>query len=165
MSEPSTWPPPPDVPPPLAAHDEFLSACVRNSTPKPPLSRLRLMVRLRQETRQDLRYCRPVVDDFCNRHAILTPVSGLTAWLGCLPIFIYIAAMGAMGLVAFFLGQRQDEAATRAEKLAFHSEKVHLAGVLLAIGLTSIGISFFLSFLRQKKAKADAAEAVAKFTR
>ncbi len=165
MTEPSSWPPPPETPNLLAVHDEFLSACVRSSTPKPPVSRLRLMMRLRQKTRKDLRYCRAVVDDFCDRHTIFMPGSGLGSWLseslptiGCVIIFIGIA-------VGYFFINKEEAAVTRAAKIGFHHnlERSYFGtgGIALLLGIATVIDSIY----QNKKGHADTAEAVAKFTR
>lgn len=66
-----TWPPPPTVPPLLSEHDDFLMACVLNTSTKGPVSRLSLAWKLRKEQGVDARQSLVIVNDYCDRYAIL----------------------------------------------------------------------------------------------
>ena len=163
MNEPSTWPPPPETPNLLAAHDEFLVGCIRTSKPDPPLSRLRLTEKLHQKTGNDLRICRAVVNDFCDRHTIFMP--GFGTWLseslptiGCVIFFTGIA-------VGYFFINREETAVTQAAKIGFHHDLecsyFGTGGIALLLSIAAVVESIY----RNKKDWADAAEAVAKFAR
>lgn len=165
MSEPLTWPPSPSTPEPLSAHDEFLSACIRNSMPKPLLSRLRLVRDLRQETGQDLRSCLAVVNDFCDRHAILMSLGGFRAWLPFLFLGLCPVIELAMNSVRYFLGNSLAKAVTHSRKSALLSERVHLDFVFFGLLLASLILTLISFLYRHKKIQADAEEARAKFAR
>ena len=164
MTEPlSSWPPPPNVTPPLAAHDEFLAACVRSSTLKPPVSRLRLARDLHQETGKDLRSSMAIVNNFRDRHLIAMPATGILPWLIFIPILTNFAAILVMYLGQEYLRGKQSAAVTHLEKLAFRNERVHLDLVVAGVLIVSIILMATISAYRLKKTRADAAEAVAKF--
>ena len=163
MTEPSpSWPPPPGVASPLAEHDAFLTAQVRNIRSKPIASRWSLALDLHHKTGKGFPYCDTVVDDFCDRHAIFIPTSGI--WprlrtlfpvLGC---FDMLALFGFQFLMAFKVG---------AALIHFLCRAYHLNINLLILIL---GVMFFVCVVlgmigpnEAKKGKADAAEAVAKF--
>jgi hypothetical protein len=149
----------------LAVHDEFLVACVRSSTSKLPVSRLRLVRNLHQETRRDLRFCMAVVNNFCDRHEILMPHTGLKVWLPLLFTGLCLAIALAMNITGQLLGRSAVTAITHSQRSALMSERVHLDFVFLAAFFVSAGLALIALWLRQKKAKVDAAEAIAKFTR
>lgn len=163
MTEPPTWPPPPTTPNLLAAHDEFLSACVRNSTLKPPVSRLRLVRDLHQNTGQDLRSCLAVVNSFCDRHTILMPLTGIQVWLLPALCGLNFVIVLAMNITGHFLGRSAASAVTHSQRSAFLSQRVDLDYALMAVLFVYAAAAIIMSWLRQKKARADAAEAVAKF--
>ena len=165
MNEPSTWPPPPETSNLLAAHDEFLIACVRSSTPKLPLSRLRLVRDLRQETGQDLRSCLAIVNDFCDRHFILMPPTGLRAWLPFLFLGFCLIIVFVMSIVRYFVDRNLNAAVTHSEKIVLSNQRVHLDFVFFGTLLASMGLAVLAILYREKKAQADAAKAVAKFAR
>ena len=162
MPDDQTWPPPPDISIPLTEHDAFLRACVRAATPKPPLSRLSLIRDLRKETGLDLRHCMNVVNSYCDRNAILMPMRGPSAWLGCLPSLAQILTIATMQATWFFLERAHDAAPTRIARRSITAERVHLDFVFL--GIILICAVFQLSFIfgRAKQARRDAAEARAK---
>jgi hypothetical protein len=109
-----TWPPPPAVGNPLAAHDAFLAALVLCPSPQFLATRTRLARLLHRRTGLGLRQCRAVVHDFCERHSIL-PQEGIWArlplglawaslvvvpiWLLALPAYLWMHAHTA-GLAA-----------------------------------------------------------------
>ena len=164
MPEPPTWPPPPNTPEPLSAHDEFLAALVRSSTPKPPLSRLYLARELRQETGMELRSCWASVNNFCDRHAILTGDlwAGL-GWVECLPALFGLVTMVIMGGIEFLLQREYDAAMTFTDKTAIKSEQAHVEFLFLCVlVLTGIG-ALILKQWRDKKMYKLATEAKAKF--
>ena len=156
------WPPPPDTPEPLTEHDEFLKSCVRSPTSKPPLSRLRLIRDLRKETSLDLRQCMAVVNGFCDRHAILMPLHGPCAWVGCLVPLIQIMAMVAFEVSLFFLERAHDAASTRVARLALRAERIDMD--LMFLGIFVVATCFQVVFVlrRAKQARRDAAVARAK---
>ena len=157
-----SWPPPPDTPEPLTEHDGFLRACVRAPTSKPPLSRLRLVRDLRKGTGLDLRQCLSVVNSFCDRHAILMPLRGPCAWVGCLLPLIQIMAMVAFEVSLFFLERAHDVAPTRAARLALRAERIDMD--LMFLGIFAVATCFQVVFVlrRAKQARRDAAVARAK---
>lgn len=165
MTEPSSWPPPPDIPSSLAVHDEFLAACMRHSAPKPLLSRSLLVQKLHKKIGSDLRSCDAVVNDFCDRHLIFMPALEvwprlhiLLAELGCLVILILL---GFQVLMAFKMGAALIHLLYRMHHLNVNLLLGILYGTLVVSGISvSIG-----NVYEKKKARAEAAEAVAKFTR
>jgi len=163
MTEPSSWPPPPEIYNPFAVHDEFLAACVRNSTLKPPVSRLRLARDLHQETGKDLRSSMAIVNNFRDRHLIAMPATGILPWLIFILILTNFAAILVMYLGQEYLRGKQSAAVTHLEKLAFRNERVHLDLVVAGVLIVSIILMATISAYRLKKTRADAAEAVAKF--
>ncbi len=84
----TAWPPPPDTPDPLAAHDEFLTALLRAPATKPPLSRMGLYRALSKATELDLRQCVAVVNDFCDRQGVFPQLRGWRLWLLFLPSLV-----------------------------------------------------------------------------
>ncbi len=165
MSDPPTWPPPPGVPAPLSAHDDFLVACVRRSTPKLPVSRLRLVRDLYQETGQDLRSCMAVVNDFCDRHTILMPPQGVKMWLPFFFCGLNFAVILAKGVVGYVLGNSMAAAASHAQVVALSTEKLRLDALLVGVLLVSTFLMCVTLLYRYKKTRAEAAEARSKFTR
>lgn len=163
MCEPSTWPPPPSTPEPLSAHDDYLTVCVRNTPLTPPLSRLRLVKDLRQETGQDLRSCMAVVNSFCDRHAILLPLGSLWTRVGCLLPSIMFAMIAAMTISQVTLQRRHDAAITHLERVAVTAESWQLDFIFLGVYLAATGVSVILTFWRSKRMREQAAEARAKF--
>ncbi len=162
MTEPPTWPPPPSTPEPLSAHDDFLTACIRSSTPKPPLSRLSLIKNLREETGLDLRSCLAVVNSFCDRHTILMPLGGFWTWAGCLPPIIMLTMVAAMNISWIILERRHDASATHLERVMITSERMQLDFVFLGAYLTAACACVILVFWRTRKTREQAAEARAK---
>ena len=161
MTEPPIWPPPPK---PLITHDDFLAACVRSSTLKPPLSRLSLVKNLRDETDLDLRSCLAAVNSFCDRHAILMPLTGPAALAGCLLPLVTLMTLAAMNLTWYILQRRHDAAVTHMERVLITAEGIRLDFVFLGIIAAATSISLIVTFRRIKKMREQAAEARAKFT-
>lgn len=87
----STWPPPPDIPNPLAAHDDFLTACVLNSSEKRPVSRLSIAGELRKERSVDRQQSLAIVNSYCDRHAILPSAARVELWVRSLVGLIGLA--------------------------------------------------------------------------
>lgn len=136
MPSPPTWPPPPDVPHPLAEHDGFLTACVLNSPTKPILTRLRLVRKLHKEQGLDFRQCRAIVNDYCDRHAILMPARGFAARgmsIMALGNFVVIVVFQAS---LWFLERNRDASITRIERLAITNEIINVG--LVCIGVTGV---------------------------
>lgn len=165
MSEPPTWPPPPETPHPMAVHDDFLVDCICTSKPNPPLSRLRLTEKLHQKTGQDLRFCRAVVNDFCDRHTILMPLAGFRAWLPFLFWGLCPVITLAMNITRYFLGSRLAKAVLHSQKVALSNERIHLDAMFLGLLFANLVLMLIAFLARYKKTRADAAEAVAKFAR
>ena len=161
MPEPPTWPPPPNTPEPLSAHDDFLTACVRNSTPKVPLSRLSLVTNLHKQTGLDLRSCRATVNNFCDRHTILMPLGGFwTRGVGCLLLFIMLTMVVAARVTYVISAHRISAAVTHMELVMIINENTNL---LLVYFLTGVCAIVVLVSLQRKKIREQAAEAMAKF--
>ena len=165
MTEPPTWPPSPNIPEPLSDHDEFLVACVRNSTLKTPLSRLSLVKNLRDETGLDLRSCLATVNHFCNKHTILMPSGSRWVWAGCLPPIIMLTMAAAINISWTILGRRHDAAATHLERVTITTERMQLDFVFLGVCLAAACASVILAFWNIKKTRRQAAEAREKFAR
>lgn len=127
------------------------------------MPRLRLVRDLRQETGKDLRYCLAAVSDFCDRHTVLMPAAGILPWLIFIPTLTNFAAVLVMYLGQEYLRGKQSAAVTHLEKLAFRNERVHLDLVVADILLIDIILVAIYIVTRLKKARAGAAEAVAKF--
>lgn len=163
MPQTPTWPPPPNTPEPLSAHDDFLAAAVRNSMSKVPLSRLHLVKDLHDETKLDLCSCSAFVSNFCDRHTILMPLHSLWAGLGCLlPLFNLLAVVGLV-VVEVRLQQRYVGAATHPARRAIEAEQIEASFIFVGILVVSgAGIVIF-SLWRDKKMAEQAAEARAKF--
>ncbi len=115
----STWPPPPDVPHPLAEHDGFLTACVLRSSAKQPVTRLRLIQDLRKERGVDLRQSLAIVNNYCDRHLILPPARGLAAWGASLASLVMIAVVVIMEAVLWMLRRDRDASVTPMERLNY----------------------------------------------
>jgi len=111
MAAQATWPPPPDTPDPLAAHDGFLTACVLNSSAKQPLARSHLIWKLREEQGVDARQSRAIVNDYCDCHAILPSAVRVELWVRSLVAFIGLATVSTVG-VLFRLNEKEYAAAT-----------------------------------------------------
>ena len=163
MIEPSSWPPPPEIYNPFAVHDEFLAACVRNSTLKPAVSRLRLTRNLHQETGKDLRSSMAIVNNFCDRHSILMPHTGFRMWLPFLFGSLNVVILLAMNITRHFLARSAASAITHLQRTTFLLERVNLYYVFLAAFFVNASAMVIVVWLREKKVRADAAEAVAKF--
>ncbi len=165
MPEPPTWPPPPNTPNLLSAHDDFLIACIRNSMPKVPLSRLRLVINLRDETGLDLRSCRIVVNNFCDRHTILMPLGGFWTWgVGCLLIFITLTMVVADCITYIISADRISAAVTPMEMVMITNEMKNTVFVYMGVYLTALcAIVVLVSLQQRKKMREQAAEARAKF--
>ena len=162
MDEMSTWPPPPDLPKPLEVHDEFLVTSIRASQPKLPLSRLRLVRDLHLATGLSLRQCLAVVNDFCDRHAILLPVRGFGIWAMLLCHLVSLTALLAMNIAWYILRRSHDAATTRAERIAISTERLHLDYVFLGVILISTCVSLIFILRRNKDVERDAEAARAK---
>jgi hypothetical protein len=163
MPQPPIWPPPPNTPEPLSAHDAFLIAAVRNSTLKPPLSRLSLVKDLRDGTGLDLRSCLATVNNFCDRYGIFTPASRPAAFAGCLSPVVILVTLAAMNMTWYILQQRHDAAATHMERVMITAERIRLDFVFIGIILVATSISLIVIFRRIRQTRDDAAEARAKF--
>ncbi len=157
MAALSTWPPPPDTPNPLAAHDGFLTACVLNSSAKKPLSRLRLVMELRKEQGVDIRQSRAIVNDYCDRHLILMPARGFAAWglsvmsLGnFVIIFVFQASL-------WLLRRNHDMAGTRIERLAITNEMINvsLVSMIVTVALGCVCVAFALSTAKKQRRDAE----------
>lgn len=111
MAASSTWPPPPDTPSPLAAHDGFLTTCVLNSSAKKPVSRLSLAGELCEERGVDRRQSRTIVNDYCDRHAILPPAARAELWVTSLVGLIGLPTVLTI-LVLLRLSEKEFAAAT-----------------------------------------------------
>ncbi len=70
-----------------------------------------------------------------------------------------------MNVTGYLLGKKQEAAATLVDRLALRNERVHLDIVFVCMLLVPLGLAAIAILYRQKKARADAAEAAAKFTR
>jgi len=140
----STWPPPPDIPNPLAAHDDFLTACVLNSSEKRPVSRLRLMRDLRKERGVDVRQSLAIVNDYCDRHAILPSAARVELWVISLMGLIGLATVLTMS-VLFRLNEKEFAAATThaaVEAVVTKSLNITYAALGVCAIMFCIGVPF-----------------------
>ncbi len=160
MPEPPTWPPPPNTPEPLSTHDDFLIACIRNWTPKRPILRLQLAGKLCGETGIGFSSCLAVVNNFCDRYAILVSTHGLIVWSPFLLHFTMLAMLDAMNYV---LDQRHDAAITHIERVMLTVEKRHLDFMFISVWAMAIVASLIWAFFRDKKTRRQAVEAKEKF--
>lgn len=155
----STWPPPPTVPPPLSEHDDFLTACVLDTSAKPMLTRLRLAQDLRKERGVDLRQGRAIVNDYCDRHMILPQARGLAAWGASLASLFMVTAVVIMEAFLWFLKRNRDASVTRMERVAINNEVINVAlvfiGVIVVLGC--VQVAFILH--TDKKRRRDAEDA------
>ncbi len=159
MAAPSTWPPPPNTPDPLAAHDGFLTSCVLNLSDKRPVSRLSLAGELRKERGIDARQCRAIVNDYCDRHAILPQARGVAAW-GVSLILLLCAAYAVVLVSAFhFLRRSHDPAATPTMMAALENEAINIALVSMSVAI-AVALALVITILRTaKKQRRDAEDA------
>ena len=157
MDASSTWPPPPDTPSPLAAHDGFLTACVLNSSAKRPVSRLRLVIKLRKEQGIDVRQCRAIVNDYCDRYLILMPARGFAAWglsvmsLGnFVIIFVFQASL-------WLLKRNHDRVVTRMERVAITNEMINvsLVSMIVTVALGCVCVAFALRITKKRRRDAE----------
>lgn len=144
MAAPSTWPPPPDTPNPLAAHDGFLTACVLNSSAKKPVSRLSLMRDLRKEQGVDARQSLAIVNNYCDRHRILTTLHGQDAKVNNLILIILSVIVIASATITIFLERNLRIATTVAEETALYVEIINTLHVMTSITVAfSFGLVIF----------------------
>ena len=162
MTEPSSWPPPPEVSNPLAAHDDFLITCIRNWTSKRPILRLQLAGKLREKTRLEFRSCLAIVNNFCDRHGILVPEHGLAVWS---PILLPLVMGTMFWTMNFVLEQRHDVAVRHLERVMLTAEKRQADLVFVGVWVTATIINGVFAFFRDKKTRRQAAEAKAKFAK
>ena len=162
MSEPSTWPPPPEMPAPSSAHDDFLVACIRNWTPKRPISRVQLAGKLGENTKLEFRPCLATVNNFCDYHAILVPPHGLIVWS---PILLPLIMMTMRSVMIYVLDQRHDAAMTHMERVMITAEKRQADLIFIGVYVVVTIIGGVFAFFRQKKMQRQATEAKAKLAR
>lgn len=159
MSEQPVWPPPPSLPDLSAAHDGFLTACLRAPATKPPISRLRLCMNLRKETGLPLHQCRVFVNSYCDRNTILTPARGLVLWLvGLLTLGPLIAAF-AIYMTYFSFERSLDRSTPQATIHALRAGRIYLE--LVCIGIDAVFFCVLLIFLvlRAWQTRREAADA------
>lgn len=162
MTEPSSWPPPPNTPEPLSAHDEFLANCVRNWTPKRPILRLQLAGKLCEKTSREFSSCLAVVNNFCDRHAILVPEHVLVIWSPVLLPLIMGTMLSAMN---YFLDQRHDAAITHIEQVTITAEKRHWDVMFIGVWAMATVVGLIWALWRKRRMQEQATEAKAKFAR
>ena len=159
MPAPPTWPPPPDVPHPLAEHDGFLTACVLDTSAKPYVTRLYLIRKLRQERGVDARQCRAIVNDYCDRHAILPSAARVELWVRSLVGFIGLATLLTMS-VLFRLNEKEFAAATThaaVEAAITKSDNITYAALGLCAMMFCIVIPFTAWRIKRMRRNADEA--------
>ena len=159
MPERPTWPPPPDVPSPLAKHDAFLTALVCASVIKPPMSRLRLVTGLRETTGLDLRQFLTVVNDYCDRYGVFPLRRGVRLWLTVLPALLQVG-LSVILIVSQVVQAREIAAApTRAARHLLLWERVQWDGVLLGLILVNVALSLLAVGAGRQRARREAEEA------
>ncbi len=159
MSEQPVWPPPPSSPDLSAAHDGFLTACLRAPATKPPISRLRLCMNLHKETGLPLHQCRVFVNSYCDRNTILTPARGPVIWFVCLLPLIPLATMTAMLMTWFSLDRSLDRVTTQAARHAIRAERIHLDLVFIDILAVFLSVQLIFLVLRAWQTRREAADA------
>ena len=157
MSTEPTWPPPPDRPDPMAAHDAFLTGLLRAAMTEPPLSRLRLMRTLRLTTGLGLRQCLAIVNDYCDRHGVFPQRRGLRLWLPVLPSLIQIGLSVALIVCQSILGRELAAAHTRPARQLLFRERIAWDGLLLCLLLVTVAVSLVSArgALRQARREAE----------
>lgn len=146
-----TWPPPPTGNDPRAAHDASLVALMREAAPRPPMTRLRLVLALHQRTRLDLRECAAVVNEFCDRQGLFPQDRGLGAWLPALFSFV-VAGLYLLGAASVYVFTHLYGAAhTRAARLAIDALEWRVSLPLLGLAVFSMVVSLFVLARRQRR--------------
>ncbi len=159
MPSPPTWPPPPDVPHPLAEHDGFLTACVLRSSEKPTLTRLRLVQDLRKERGLDFRQSRAIVDDYCNRHAILMPLRSVEVWgVRLSSVVAYIALLTVIGS-AWLSDRLLAVRLSYTEQTLILNERANIGFVCAGIIVVSMCLTIIFAVRLSRKRCIDAEDA------
>ncbi len=159
MPAPPTWPPPPDVPHPLAEHDGFLTACVLNSPTKPILTRLRLVRKLHKEQGLDFRQSIAIVNDYCDRQAIMMPLRGLEYWFRLSVAIVMLAAsLMVFGNLWFFV-RGFAAAATDTEKTVILTEETNMLFVCVGFAFVSACLALIFAVRLSRKRCIDAEDA------
>ena len=91
------------------------------------------------------------------------PLTGIQVWLLPALCGLNFVIVLAMNITGHFLGRSAASAVTHSQRSAFLSQRVDLDYALMAVLFVYAAAAIIMSWLRQKKARADAAEAVAKF--
>ena len=86
-------------------------------------------------------------------------------WLPLLFAAICFMVLLAMQVTGYLLEKSQDAAMTQAGKIAFRHERFFLDAAFAGVILISMTLTIIAILYQQKKARANAAEAIAKFTR
>ncbi len=157
-----TWPPPPAVENPLAAHDSFLTALIRRPAPQSPSTRTRLVWLLHRKTGLGLGHCHMVVYDFCQRHDILS-YDGI--WTLCLVGFLLSSGvvLPIMWIADSVYLWMHDHAGGHAARLALDSKFDHLNNVVLdpwlhfSVVLAVVGSAFAWPGLARLRREAEEA--------
>ncbi len=159
MPAQSIWPPPPDIPNPLAKYDGFLTARVLDSSARQPVTRLRLARQLRKERGVDARQSLAIVNNYCDRHLILMAARGFAAWgmsIMALGNFVVIVVFQAS---LWLLRRNRDASVTRIERLAITNEMINVGFVSVG-AVAALGCVRVVLILRNgKKARRDAEDA------
>lgn len=154
-----TWPPPPTGNDPRAAHDASLVALVREAAPRPPMTRLRLVLALHQRTRLDRRSCVAVVNDFCDRQGLFPEARGLGAWLPALVGFA-VAGLYLLGWASLLVFTYLRYAAhTLAARLAIDALVFRVSMPLLGLAVLLSVVSLFVLPRRWRHERRQAEEA------
>lgn len=136
---------------PRAQYDDLLTARLQADDDSAPVSRLHLVMALRQATGLGLKSCAEVVKDYCERHDVL-PEASRGTWVGCSLVLLILLIAGACAVLAIMQAHiASTEPHTRVERLALRHESLALS--LLAAGL--LVLSLFLvqtvSFRRRRR--------------
>ena len=156
-----TWPPPPDIPDPLAAHDAFLTTAILAPVTKPPLSRLRLALALRKGSGLNSSQCLAIVNGYCDRQGVFPPMRGIRLLLPfLLPLAAgYGIAFGtAVTIIVKYhhLYRPSGAAFTRAAGDAFIREAVSLGEVAIVSMLILATVITLTSVRRTRREAEDA---------
>lgn len=165
MTSQPTWPPPPVARNPLTEYDDLLTALVGAPAPdppissNPPMSRLRLVRELRQETGQDLGRCLAAVNDYCDRHSVFPLRRGPRLWLALLPPLFQVGLTVVLIVSQVVQGREIAAAPTRAARHLLMGERVHWDGVLLGLILVNVALSLLAVGAGRQRARREAEEA------
>ena len=162
MSSEPIWPPPPDVPHPLAEHDAFLSTLIRAPQTKLPMSRLSLTRELHRVAGKDLRQCLAVVNNYCDRHGIFPPRRGLRLWLVLLPSLFQFGLLGIMFVTQYIQAKNIAAASTQAARLLLIRNSEQWNYIFLASMIVCILFGLFRVVILRRQNHREAEKARAK---